>query len=124
MSKEKLTHEGIDEAVRLTGLGLNDADIAAYLGVAPETLSRWKNHPRTENQRRLCQALKKAEVERKSTLLRRIIQASDTTWQAAAWMLERRYPAEYAKPTRPADGGEAIKTDEQVKGFIDALGLR
>lgn len=69
-------------------------------------------------------SLKIAEVERKSVLLRRIIQASDTTWQAAAWMLGRRYPAEHAKPTRPADGGEAIKTDEQVKGFIDALGLR
>lgn len=58
MSKEKLTHGGIDEAVRRTGLGLNDADIAACLGVAPETLGRWKNHLRAENQRRLCQALK------------------------------------------------------------------
>lgn len=124
MSKEKLTKGGIAEAVRLTGLGLNDADIAAYLGVAPETLSRWRNHPRTENQRQLCQALKKADAERKGVLLDRIIKASDTTWQAAAWLLERRYPAEYAKPARPAEGGEAIKTDEQVKGFIDALGLR
>lgn len=124
MSREKLSNEGVKEAVKLTKMGLLDKDIAAYFNVTPETFSRWVNHPRTDNQRQLCQALKKAEVERKGALLGRILKASDETWQAAAWLLERRYPAEFAKPVRPVEDTHLAKADENIKGFIDALGLR
>ena len=124
MSREKLSNEGVKEAVKLTKMGLLDKDIAAYFNVTPETFSRWINHPRTDNQRQLCQALKKAEVERKGALLGRILKASDETWQAAAWLLERRYPAEFAKPVRPVEDTHLAKADENIKGFIDALGLR
>lgn len=82
---------------------MTDKDIAAYLGVAPETYSRWINHPRTDNQRQLCQAMKKGEVERKATLVGRIMDASDDSWQAAAWLLERKYPQEFAKAQRIMD---------------------
>lgn len=124
MGREKLNKEGVKEAVKLTKMGLLDKDIAAYFNVTPETFSRWVNHPRTDNQRQLCQALKKAEVERKGALLGRILKASDETWQAAAWLLERRYPAEFAKPVRPVEDTHLAKADENIKGFIDALGLR
>ena len=124
MSKEKLTKEGIEDAVRLTKMGLMDQDVAAYLGVAPQTYCRWKNRPKSDNQRSLSSALKKAEVERKGALLGRILKASDETWQAAAWLLERRYPAEFAKPVRPVEDTHLAKADENIKGFIDALGLR
>lgn len=124
MGREKLSKEGVKEAVKLTKMGLLDKDIAAYFNVTPETFSRWVNHPRTDNQRQLCQALKKAEVERKGALLGRILKASDETWQAAAWLLERRYPAEFAKPVRPVEDTHLAKADENIKGFIDALGLR
>lgn len=124
MSKEKLTREGVKEAVKLTKMGLMDKDIAAYLGVAPETFSRWLNHPRTDNQRQLCQALKKAEVERKGALLGRIMGASADSWQAAAWLLERRYPGEFAKPVRPVEDTHLAKADENIKAFVEALGLR
>lgn len=101
--REKLTKEGIEDALRLCRVGMTDKDIAAYLGVAPETYSRWINHPRTDNQRQLCQAMKKGEVERKATLVGRIMDASDDSWQAAAWLLERKYPQEYAKAQRIMD---------------------
>lgn len=101
--REKLTKEGIEDAVRLCRAGLTDKDIAAYLGVARETYSRWINHPRTDNQRQLCHVLKKAEVERKATLVGRIMDASGDSWQAAAWLLERKYPQEYAKAQRIMD---------------------
>ena len=38
--REKLTKEGIEDALRLCRVGMTDKDIAAYLGVAPETYSR------------------------------------------------------------------------------------
>lgn len=126
MSKEKLDREGVREAIRLTRMGLNDRDIAAYIGVAPQTYSTWRNHPKTKMQQELAEALKKAEVERKGALLSRVLKATDESWQAAAWMLERRYPAEYARPDRYHDQGvtEAIQAvrelTESIKAQADA----
>ncbi len=47
--------------------------------------------------------LKKGEVERKAALVGRIMDASGDSWQAAAWLLERKYPQEYAKAQRIMD---------------------
>ncbi len=122
--KERLTQEGITTALRLCRAGLPDCQIAAVLGVRADTYSRWINHPKTENQTQLSQALKKADAEREAALVTRIMRASDNTWQAAAWLLERRYPDRYAKPVRPVEDRTAERDDERIKGFIDALGLR
>lgn len=122
--KEKLTKDGIKTALRLCRAGLPDCQIAAVLGVSKETYSRWINHPKTENQNQLRQQLKKADAEREAALVTRIMRASDDTWQAAAWLLERRYPDRYAKPVRPVEDRSAERDDERIKGYIDALGLR
>lgn len=122
--KEKLTKDGIQTALRLCRAGLPDCQIAAALGVRPETFSIWRNHPKTENQAQLSKAMKKADAEREAALVTRIMRASDDTWQAAAWLLERRYPDRYAKPVRPVEDRSAERDDERIKGYIDALGLR
>lgn len=122
--KEKLTKDGIQTALRLCRAGLPDCQIAAVLGVSKETYSRWINHPKTDNQNQLRQQLKKADAEREEALVTRIMRASDDTWQAAAWLLERRYPDRYAKPVRPVEDRSAERDDERIKGYIDALGLR
>lgn len=122
--KEKLTKDGIQTALRLCRAGLPDCQIAAALGVRPETFSIWRNHPKTENQIQLSKAMKKADAEREAALVTRIMRASDDSWQAAAWLLERRYPDRYAKPVRPVEDKSAERDDERIKGYIDALGLR
>lgn len=122
--KEKLTKDGIKTALRLCRAGLPDCQIAAALGVRAETFSIWRNHPKTENQTQLSKAMKKADAEREAALVTRIMRASDDTWQAAAWLLERRYPERYAKPVRPVEDRSAERDDERIKGYIDALGLR
>lgn len=122
--KEKLTKDGIQTALRLCRAGLPDCQIAAALGVRAETFSIWRNHPKTENQAQLSKAMKKADAEREAALVTRIMRASDDTWQAAAWLLERRYPDRYAKPVRPVEDRSAERDDERIKGYIDALGLR
>ena len=124
MAKEKLTKDGIQTALRYCRAGLPDCQIAAILGVSKETYSRWVNHPKTENQCQLSQQLKKADAEREAALVSRIMRASDDTWQAAAWLLERRYPERYAKPVRPVEDTSAARDDERIKGFIDAMGLK
>lgn len=122
--KERLTQEGIQTALRLCRAGLPDCQIAAALGVRADTYSRWINHPKTENQTQLAQVLKKADAEREAALVARIMRASDDTWQAAAWLLERRYPERYARPVRPVEDRTAERADAAIKGFVDALGLR
>lgn len=82
--------------------GVLHKDIAAYVGVTEFTFSRWINDPKTENQRQLAQALKKAEAARKRDLLAMIYNAATDPkrWQAAAWLLERQYPDEFAQQQR------------------------
>lgn len=120
MSKEKLHKEDIPVCVKLKKRGLNDKDIAAYLGVRRETFSQWVNHPRTENQTNLANALKKAEADAKAAMLTAIQKASmePKTWQAAAWWLERKYPEEFARPEVQLQR-EAMResTDQLIKGF-------
>ena len=100
--------------------GCLNKDIAAYIGVAEETFSRWVNHPKTENQRQLGQSLKRAEAKRKRDLLGMIYNAAaskkDSKWQAAAWLLERQYPDEFAQRQRV----QAEAKVEAVPKFYDS----
>lgn len=96
--KPKCTKELIAEAVKLKKTGMNNKDMCACLRIVPQTLSRWINHPSTKLEKELGEALKNAEAEFKTALRMRIVSKSQENWQAAAWMLERMYPDEYAKP--------------------------
>lgn len=120
MSKEKLHKEDIPVCVKLKKRGLNDKDIAAYIGVSAKTFSLWRNHPTTENQRKLSKALKSAEADAKAAMLTAIQKASmePKTWQAAAWWLERKYPEEFARPEVQLQR-EAMResTEQLISGF-------
>ena len=101
MAKHKLTSEYVKKAIKLKKGGANHKDIAAALGVCPQTFSRWINQPKTENQRELCEGLKKAEADYKNALLAIIAKSAETRdWKAAAWLLERKYPEEYSRVDR------------------------
>lgn len=101
MSKPKCTQEAIDRAVRLKKGGALDKDIAAAIGVRADTFSTWTNHPKSDMQRKLSNALKKAEADYKNALTSIILKAArDRDWKAAAWLLERKYPQEYARQER------------------------
>lgn len=99
--KTKLTKEAVTRAVQLKKGGANNKDIAAALGVCEQTFYRWTGDPKTALQRELCEELKKAEADYKNALLAVIAKASrERDWKAAAWLLERKYPGEYARTDR------------------------
>lgn len=104
MPRPRLSRDDIREAEKMKAAGCLNKDIAAYIGVAEETFSRWVNHPKSDNQRQLGQALKRAEAKRKRDLLVTIYNAAaskiNPKWQAAAWLLERQYPDEFAQRQR------------------------
>lgn len=124
MAKEKLKQEYIQECVKLKRAGVNDKDIAAYIGVRPETFCRWLGNPKTELQHQLRQSLKKAESEAKAAALSKIQEAGmkKGNWQALAWWLERKFPREFARPEVQLQREMMEKNTEQLlETFSDVI---
>ena len=107
MAKPKITQELVDKAAELKRSGLTNRDICAALGITEQTFYRWLSKPTCRLHRSLSEALKKAESEYKAELLEAIMATAtrekNPQWTAAAWLLERKYPDEYAQTTRKAE---------------------
>ena len=131
MAKPKCTQELIDKAAEMKRHGLTNRDICQAVGIAEQTFYRRINKPANRQHRSLSEALKKAKAEYKGELLGSIMETAtrqkNPQWTAAAWLLERKYPDEYAQTTRKAeDAGEDAPqivlgvTVQAVKGGGDA----
>ena len=107
MRKPKLTYKMVEQAVEMKSHGMSNADICSALGIAEGTFYRWLREDDTKLKRALSQGLKKAEAEYKETLLQSIMATAtrekNPQWTAAAWLLERKYPDEYAQTTRKTE---------------------
>ena len=70
---------------------------------------RSKPHKREQPYFEFFTAIKKAKSKGKAKLVKTIFQHAAMSWQAAAWLLERRYPDQFALRTRSEltgkDGG-------------------
>ena len=66
--------------------------------------------------RRVCRALKRADLEAELACLRQIKEAAQNgDWRAAAWMLERRYPEKWGRRRTSAQRGRG-SADGAVQG--------
>lgn len=91
--KSKCTPELVERVTQALALGATRAMACHYVGIHPSTFCDWMN---TNGE--FSEAVKKAEAAAGLTWLARIEQAaSDGSWQAAAWKLERRYPDEFGR---------------------------
>ena len=81
---------------------------AASVGVSERTLHDWQvRHPH------FSQALKTAEASACMAAIGTIRRAAEAgTWQAAAWYLERRYPAEYGRRAVTVDASVQVTHDD------------
>lgn len=70
--------------------GNNRTDSCVLAGIAYETFMRWMD------KEEFSENIKKAETAFKNECIQVIRKAGPTSWQAAAWMLERKYPKEFA----------------------------
>ena len=95
--------------------GCSYAGAARAAGVTKQSVSLWMKQASDEIERRangeranrkktkyvdFLDAIKKAEGRAESELIASIKGASKKTWTAAAWILERRWPKEYARIDR------------------------
>jgi len=98
----KLTPEVQARIVQAISVGATYTHAASFGGVSYDAFNDWMRKgdgPRARDPyRQFCHAVKEAEGAAVVKWLARIEQAaSDGTWQAAAWKLERRYPGVYGR---------------------------
>lgn len=134
--RPKLTRERIEEICAYLARGLSKRSAVNAALVSETAFYGWlkQGEKDLENgklktlQAELVQSVKKAEAEFKLKHTKNIeTAASDGSWQASAWLLERRYREEYGKSAvdvnlagRP--GGEPVKTESAVQIYLPSNG--
>jgi len=107
----KLTRPVQDRIVKAIRLGASYAIAAASASITDRTMYAWMAQGREANSGvhfRFYQAIKKAEADAAERALGRLqIAAKNGTWQADAWLLERRYRDDYALNSRVTLAGDA-----------------
>ena len=105
---------------------------AGLAGISFDTFNRWRKQGQQEDAapefRDFCDRLRMAEARAEYVMVRKIYQAADKYWPAAAWMLERKYPATWGKKDQitvaaTAEGAPELKrimTDEQMLAAMEA----
>lgn len=133
--KPKLTDGLIDDICTYIENGMSNKDAADLCQITDVTLYRWlreaemvdgdgKPLSKYKQQRKLRDALVKARAAFKAYHVQSIIRASRKTWQASAWLLERRFPEEYGSVDRAGSIAIAnrVAAESAVDdGLVDAL---
>ena len=87
-----MTPENIEKILSTVALGIWPDRAAQIHGISPVAMRKHKQrHPD------FVTAIEKAEAEAEAGFHGKILRATEKQWQAAAWMLERRWPNRYAK---------------------------
>ena len=89
--KTKLTPEVQEELAKIIGAGHTHKSAYEYVGIDQNTFYRGMKKGEFGD------IIKRAESKAKIGFVERVKKASEDTWQAAAWMLERRWPDEFAQ---------------------------
>jgi len=101
LAKSKCTKARIDRVAQGIRLGMTNKLAAQYGGICERTFHYWMKAAEqpnaTKNHLHFLQAIKAAEADNAARCLLAIDEAAtDGSWQAAAWMLERRH--RYLRP--------------------------
>lgn len=86
----EMTHE----IVTYLQNGNGRVDTCHLVGISYETFTQWMKLPE------FSESIKKAESTCKARNIAIVQKAAITSWQAAAWWLERKYPQEFALKAR------------------------
>jgi hypothetical protein len=93
------------------GMPLKQA--AAIAGMSYDTLNHWQNRGENESApeqyRQFCQLLRRSQAVAMQVHVSSICDAAKRDWRAAAWMLERRCPEDFARPQQFEHSGPGRK---------------
>ena len=121
----KLTPEVTDRYCQAVGMGAKLKIAAAYAGIDPDTVNRWLHAgaaAQTGKYWEFYGRVKKAEATAVVGWLAKIEKAaSEGTWTAAAWKLERIYPEDYGRQLHELTGKDGGPIEHKVNANINAL---
>lgn len=89
--KNKASETRINIILDAISHGYSQRDAAKLAGISEDTISNWKKDSDFSEQ------MEQKEIEYKYSLLKTIQDAGQKSWQACAWILERKYPNEFGK---------------------------
>src|SRR4051812_6703054 len=97
---------------KIRRFGLSDSAAAEFVGMGSSTVSRWKQlYP--EIAPKLQQARQEIRVHHLEIIEQAAQAENGRGWRASAWMLERLFPADYAR--KVSDRFEALLLNDKLK---------
>ncbi len=114
-----MTPERMEAVLVGMRLGLSRTVAAQAAGVGKDAIRRW-----ALVDRRFALALEEAEGTAQAMLMRLVLQAAakglPNTWQAAAWMLERRWPDQYGQKSKL---DVSLDVHDEARRIAEEMGL-
>jgi AcrR family transcriptional regulator len=109
----------VKRLVDAVALGATNELACYYAGISHETFYQW-----LRNKPDFFEAIKEAEARGAVSRLAKIEKAaSDGNWQAAAWLLERRYPQWYGRMVLDVRNVDLSKlSDEELRKLAEGKG--
>ena len=120
----KLTSEVEARIVEAVELGATWERAADAAGIGASTLREWRQRGEADEApfAAFVAALKRAEGDGVARALRTIRQAAESgTWQAAAWLLERRYPADYGRRVESRVDVSTSSPQSEVAALLERI---
>ncbi|MBM3268913.1 MAG: helix-turn-helix domain-containing protein [Candidatus Sericytochromatia bacterium] len=116
----KLTPEAAEIVATAIRAGASREAAAAQAGIARSTLYDWckRGESGDEQFTWFSDTLKKAEADLEAKALAHILEAAGKSWQAAAWLLERRFPDRWGR--RPPEDLAPLDPHEQGPVILPA----
>jgi transposase len=127
---DKLTPEIQQKIVDSLRMGNYIETASAYAGINKTTLYDWLKRGAREKRgkyKQFSNAVEKAMAEAEMRDVALIAQAAKENWQAAAWRLERKYPARWGRKTqhevtgkdgKPVEFNAKNKLLEKIEGML------
>lgn len=129
----KLTDQLTDEIARLIRGSVTVTGAAQTLGISRSTFYAWMERGESAAAadapyRRFRQAVETARAEGEAILVQRIQNAAAKgSWQAAAYLLEKRYDHEWGKPNHDRNQdteGQAEAKPDRAREILDELAAK
>lgn len=102
--RKALDQGRVERVLQGIKIGLPFVHACARAGISEDTFARWRKQSSD-----FAEAVKSAEAEAIARNVTVIQKAAGTSWQAAAWWLERRYPQDFARTERLHHAGSEGK---------------
>jgi DNA-binding XRE family transcriptional regulator len=93
----KMTPKVLEELYEAIAKGANITDAAGFVGVSRQAIYTLLHKERAKPNSKILDKIEASRAAFRKSLQDRIIAHGKSSWQAAAWILERRFPGMFGK---------------------------